>query len=207
MKGESISAWANREKARWLRRVMYDSTATPTQKCFAYAVSDYLNSVTLDCWPAQETLARRLGLKCTRTVQRAARGLEKLGLMTVKRNKAGKSAYRYAPVLSPLDDDFARNSEPAGPKSGDRNVKESSLGIHITSYSTAANVARPAFKPHERGALEVRVARLLGPAGLEILADLAAIDDALVVRLCRALVEEVLSERDLAAARLAAKRK
>src|SRR4051812_449650 len=40
-----------RAKARWLRRIMYGSVATSTEKCFAYAVADHLNCVTLDAWP------------------------------------------------------------------------------------------------------------------------------------------------------------
>ena len=39
---------------------------------------------------------------------------------------------------------------------------------------------------------------------MEVLARLAAIDDAIVDRLCRAWAKGVLGERDLAAARLAA---
>lgn len=186
---------------------MYHSRATSTQKCFAYAIFDHLNCVTLDCWPAQETLARLLGVKCARTVQRAARGLEKLGLITVRSNTVGKSAYRYAPILLPLDDNAVEYGGHGGPKSGGANVKESSLEIHNTSYSTATKLAKPTFKPLERGTLEIEVAKLLGPDGLDILTHLAAIDDAFVWRLCRACDDGVLSERDLAAARLAVKRR
>jgi hypothetical protein len=32
---ESLRDRVNRAKARWLKRVMYDSPATSTQKCFA----------------------------------------------------------------------------------------------------------------------------------------------------------------------------
>src|SRR5262245_5857641 len=74
--GESLSDRVGRAKARWLKRVMYESPATSTQKCLAYAVSDHLNCVTLDAWPGLIGLSRRLGFQHVKTLRRAARGLE-----------------------------------------------------------------------------------------------------------------------------------
>lgn len=62
------------------------------------------------------------------------------------------------------------------------------------------------FNPRERGAAEIKLAEMLGADGMDVLSRLASIDDRIVARLCRALVEGTLSDHDLAAARLAAKR-
>jgi helix-turn-helix protein len=75
----------SRQKARWLKFVMHESKASATEKCLAYTIADALNCVTLDCWPSQPRLARLLGGVSVRTVQRAARGLEQLGLITIRR--------------------------------------------------------------------------------------------------------------------------
>jgi len=213
MKGESLSDRLARIKARWLNRVMYASKATSAQKCFAYAIADHLNCVTLDSWPAQTTFARYLGCKSVKTVQRAARGLARLGLITIKPNPAGKSGYRYAPVFLSEDEDksVGKNGQP-GPKKADTDVRESFLDIHSISSSTEAAGERRkipprprlSFNSRERGAIEIKVADMFGTNGMDILARLAKIDDAIVARLCRAFVESGLGERDLAAARLAA---
>jgi hypothetical protein len=214
MKAKSLSDRASRAKARWLKRVMYESSATSTQKCFAYAICDHLNCVTLDCWPAQSTFTRLLGGKSTRTAQRAARGLANLGLITLKRNDLGKSEYRYAPIFLPKDtDNFVGKHRQLCPEKMDTDVRESSLEIHFRSSSTEEAtelskrtlVPKSSFKPAERGAIELKLADMLGINGMDVLARLSAIDDAIVDRLCRAWAEGVLGERDLAAARLAAK--
>jgi hypothetical protein len=216
MKGESLNEWAARAKARWLNRVMYRSRASSIQKCLAYSICDHLNCVTLDCWPAQATFARLLGNKSTRTIQRAARGLIELGLITVKPNELGNSEYRYAPVLLPEDaDNSGGKKRQQCPDASDTNVRESSLAIRSTSSSTEealqgsakGRVSRSNFNLKERGAIEVKLAEKLGPDGFDILARLASIDDAIVTRLCRAFVDGVLSERDLEAARLAAQQR
>jgi hypothetical protein len=213
MKGESLSDQVARIKACWLNRVMYASKATSVQKCCAYIVFDHLNCVTLDCWPAQATIARYLGCKSVKTVQRATRGLVKLGLITLKPNPAGKSGYRYAPVFLPEDEDKSvGKSGQSCPKKADTDVRESFLDIHFISSSTEEAGERrkipprpkPPFNPRERGAIEIKVAEKLGRDGMEILARLARIDDAIVTRLCRAVAEGSLGDRDLAAARLAA---
>jgi hypothetical protein len=210
VKEETLSTRVARAKARWLQRVMYHSKATPFQKCFAYLVFDYLNCVTLDAWPAQATIAQRLGCKCNRTVQRAARGLATLELLAVRRNEVGKSEYKYAPHLDCEEDVSVTNSGQQRQKSGDTGVNQSSLSIHTISDSTglsAKSTDKPKFDNRQRGALEIAVAKLLGPDGLDILARLSAIDDRAVMRLCWAYAEGLLGERELAAARLAVERR
>lgn len=90
---------------------------------------------------------------------------------------------------------------------------ESFLDIHTESSSTEAAVEdgkrrllnRPSFNPRERGAIEVKLAERFGPSGFDILSQLASIDDSVIDRLCQAFVEGALSERDVAAAHLAAR--
>jgi len=212
MKIESLSDQVKRGKARWLKRVMRHPSATSTQKCLAHAIANYLNCVTLDCWAAQPTLARDIGNKSIKTVIRAGRGLAKHGLITLKRIK-GQLGLRYAPVLLPEDMDkpVPKNGH-RSPEIVDTNDGESFLDIHTKSSSTEeaaeegkrTSRLRPPFNPRERGAIEVKLAEMFGAHGFDVLARLASIDDAIIDRLCQAFVEGALSERDLAAARLAA---
>jgi hypothetical protein len=211
MTTESLSDQVNRAKARWLRRVMYESVATSTQKCFAYSVADHLNCVTLDCWMGQARVARLLGWKSIKTVQRAAGSLGRLELLALRR--CGKAKWRYAPVFVPSDWDkpVSEKGQPC-PGQMDTDVYQSFLEIYLKSDSTAAEVERPGkghqqarpFKRAQRGGLEVKVAEMLGPDGIKILGALSALDDRIVDRLCAAYVEGMLGERELAAARLAA---
>jgi hypothetical protein len=192
---------------------MQDPSATSTEKCLAYAIADYLNCVTLDCWPAQPTLARVIGHKSVKTVQRAGRGLATLRLITFKRDMSGKSGCRYAPVFwtEDMDKPVSKNGHRC-PEIVDTNDRESFLNIHTKSSSrkeaadrsVRASRPRPSFNPRERGAIEIKLAEMIGQNGLDVLARLASIDDAIIERLCQACAEGALSERDLAAARLAA---
>jgi hypothetical protein len=56
----------------------------------------------------------------------------------------------------------------------------------------------------ERGAIEIKISEMIGPNGLDVLTRLAAMDDAIVDRLCRAYAAGEVGERELVAARLAA---
>jgi len=186
---------------------MYYPLLTPTEKCLAFAISDHLNCVTMDCWPAQATLARLLGYACTKTIKRAARTLEQHRLITITNNRYGKSEYRYSPIFLPEDMAVTEGGQ-SGPSDGDTPVRESFLGIRSKSYSTATEISSGkvgSFSRSSRGAYEVKVAEMLGRDGFEILAQLGAIDDSIITALCSAAAEGALSERDLAAARLAAK--
>ena len=205
---ESLSDQVNRAKARWLRRVMYESAATSAQKCFAYSVADHLNCVTLDCWVGQPRVARLLGW-----LQRAAGSLARLELLALSRCGKAKSSWRYAPVFVPGDWDrpVAEIGQPC-PDQVDRDVHQSFLEIQLKSCSTAAEAKGPGkrppptrpFKRAQRGSLEIKVSQLLGPNGMKILGTLSELDDRIVDRLCGAYVEGLLGERELAAARLAA---
>lgn len=190
---------------------MYGSVSTSTEKCLAYSITDHLNCVTLDCWPSQSRLAELLGLRSVKTVQRAARGLEAQGYLTIKR--AGRNSYRYAPVFLPGDEDkFVPASGQPRPSHPDRNVSESSLPIHSKSSDpTKTAVRESASERHAlpynrkmRGAIELQIADRLGPGGMDILARLYAIDEGIVDRLCRAQADGRLGDRELVAARLAA---
>ena len=212
MKVESLSERISRAKARWLIRVMQHPSANSTQKCFAHSIANRLNCVTLDCWAGQETLARDIGHKSIKTVARSARGLAKHNLITLKHIKS-KPGLRYAPVLLPEDmDKPVPKNRHRRAEIADTNDGESFLSIHTESSSTekAAEVGKPAsrsrppFNPRERGAIEIKLAEMFGANGLDVLVRLASIDDAILERLCRAYAEGALSERDLAAARLAA---
>lgn len=206
---ETLLDRVNRMKARWLKRVMYESTATSTQKCFAYAVADHLNCVTLDCWPGQDRLVELLGCQNVKTAQRAARGLEGLGVLLVR--GGGRTGYRYAPVFLPGDEDKVVNTaRHRRPEDADMNVHESLLPIH-PKRSASRGLSEgsdgeysPAYNRHQRGAIELQLIAKLGQNGMALLGRLAAHDDAIVDRLCRAHAEGRLAERELAAARLAA---
>ena len=120
---ETLYDRVTRAKARWLKRVMYQSAATPFQKSLAYAIADHLNCVTLDSWPAQATLSRLLGGVCTKTLQRASRRLVALGLITINRNG---SRIRYTPVFELGDEDKSvRKGGQDCAGIGDTDVRES----------------------------------------------------------------------------------
>jgi hypothetical protein len=190
---------------------MYDPRPTSTEKCFAYVVADHLNCVTLDSWPAQPRIAELLGCHSIKTPQRIARGLERLGFLTIKHSR--KNRIRYAPVFGPGEE---RNPAPVAghlaADTPDTNVQESSLGIPFKSCSTeeAADRAttlqtfRRSYDSRKRGAIEMRITEMLGRDGVEILSKLSSFDDGIVDRLCRSCAEGSLGERELVAARFAA---
>ena len=208
--GEPLFERAARAKARWLKRVMYETTATSTEKCFAYLVVDHFNCVTSDCWPSQARIAKLLGFKCVKTSQRVARGLERLGVLTLKQN--GKNGYRYAPVFLSGDED--KNVVTNGhrrPPVPDTDVRESLLLIPIKSSTSMVAAAAEitastasTYDPRQRVEIEVKIAAMLGSNGIDVLARLAAVDNSIIDRLCRAYVSGALGTRELAAARLAA---
>lgn len=204
----------SRQKARWLKFVMHESKASATEKCLAYTIADALNCVTLDCWPSQPRLARLLGGVSVRTVQRAARGLEQLGLITIRRPDAHSAALRYAPRFpkEPRDKTVHEARQHCRGE-GDTNVRESSLEILFESSSTASPSGRGRkgpvdgsfYSPLERGRVEVELADRLGRDGMQILERFGAYDDRVVERLCRAHAAGQLGDSELHAARLAAK--
>src|ERR1700692_1972542 len=80
---EPLRKQISRVKARWLRRIMY-CEAKQTEKILAFVIFDHLNCVTLDAWPSQHTIASFLHCS-TKTVTRAADGLEQLQLIKIAR--------------------------------------------------------------------------------------------------------------------------
>jgi hypothetical protein len=211
-KVEPLIDQVGRAKARWLKRVMYESGATSSQKCFAYVIVDHLNCVTLDCWVGQPTVAKLLQWQSTKTVQRAATGLVALKLLAVRHADGQQGRWRCAPVFTASD--WVNSDREAGqssPSNRDTDVYESFLDIHLESSSKGPPRARCAhlpspgrYKPSERGAIEIRVAASMGADGMRLLAELSCFDDLIVERLCRAHAEGTLTERELIAARLAA---
>lgn len=200
-----------RAKARWLRRVMYGTLATSTEKCFAYSVAEHLNCVTLDAWPGQARLIQLLGFKSIKTIQRAAFGLQGLKVLTV--TCSGKGHFRYAPTFLPEDEDkVVRPAGHTGSPAKDKDVQESLLLIHnsssprkrLSDKNDDGGDSERHYRRTQRGAIEYQIAAMLGDDGMEILSRLGAVDDAIVERLCRAYAAGALGGRELIAARLAA---
>src|SRR4051812_34307692 len=210
---DSLDVKAKRAKARWRDRVMR-SNATSTEKCLAYVIADRLNCVTLDCWPGQETLKGILR-KSAKTIARVAAGLQRHGFITISGRTAGQRSYRYAPIFTTGDlDENVRTIPHSCPITQDTNGGESYSGIllkksfaHSSQTSRGEESGRPRkrYSSAERGALEPIVAKLLGADGWDVLGRLSELDDRIVDRLCRTCFEDALSQRDLSAARLAAK--
>ena len=213
MKKETLDEEVRRAKARWLRRAMYDARLTSTEKCLAYLIADHLNCVTMDCWPAQPTIATLLGVMSLKTVQRAARGLQAHGYIALKPRAEGAAGYRYAPIFLSEDlDKRVRESGQSRPEAADTVGGESSSDIRCKSSPTSSSGIAQAnsassglrYHPAERGKVELLLANWLGRDGINLLVCLSSIDDAIVERLCRAFVESSLTRRELDAARLAA---
>jgi hypothetical protein len=193
-----------RAKHRWFKRVAYDQKVGSSEKVFAFVVMDHLNCATLDSWPAQKTIAAKLGW-CTKTIQRIARALEAHGHIRIRRRSHG--SYRYAPVFSKEDEDKSVSPERREcPPIADKNVDQSFLGIlpnKSTPRSRTRGVAGSVYDPQKRGYYESELAKKLGKNGFEILARLSDHDDALVDRLCRAWAKGEVGARELLAVQLA----
>src|SRR5262249_46656455 len=142
-----------------------------------------------------------------------ARVLQRVGYLTIKPRVDGQAGFRYAPTFlaEDLNKSVTNNGHPC-PGDTDTDVTESSSDIRSKSSPTLSSAigrakptpSGPVYRPALRGQIEMAIAALLGKDGVELLSCLATIDDVIVERLCRAYVENSLSRRDLAAARLAA---
>jgi hypothetical protein len=207
---ESLRDRVNRKKARWLARVMYNSTATSTQKCMAWSVADHLNCVTLDAWPGLLGLSRRLGFMHQRTLERAVQGLEERNFLICRQVEG---LWRFAPVFGPGDEDkIVAAAGQSCHESADKNVTESFLrnppnqssSSGLSEESKEVSIWRPQIRRGQRGAIEMQVAEWLGEDGFEVLSRLALIGDDVIDRLCKASVDGILTDRERDAARLAA---
>jgi hypothetical protein len=208
---ETLAEQISRQKHRWLKRVMFDRGTSSSAKCFAFLVVDYLNCVTLDCWPSQKVIADRFGWSI-KTVHRVAVALERRGHLQIIRNT--QSSYRYAPSFLPEDEDKSGAIMGQGcPPVSDKSVDESFLGILPIQSSPSEGErkkegslenANPRYDRRKRGFYETEVARLLGNDGFDVLERLSEHGDAIVERLCGAYAAGELGGRELIAARLAA---
>jgi len=207
----SLRERVNKAKQKWLQRVMYHPDTSLAGKCFGYVVADALNCVTLDCWVAQPTIAERLGWSSSKSVQRAAKGLSKHGLIVIKDGFGRPPGRRYEPVFLHHERDiFVPRPGQNWSNDPGKDVRQSSLRIPHRSSSTeeaaerrSARVDSWCFNPRERGAFEKEVAERLGADGWEVLTRLGEADDAYVDRLCGACAAGWLQDCDLIAARLA----
>ena len=113
----------------------YSDTADQS-KVFAYVIYDCLNCVTLDAWPAQSTIAKRM--RCSvKTVHRAADGLEQKKFVLIVRSRLRDVNNRYAPIFSPGDlDIIVSPASQSCPETVDADVRPSSLSICLESSSS-----------------------------------------------------------------------
>jgi hypothetical protein len=208
---ETLAEQVSRRKHRWLKRVMFDRGTSSSEKCFAFLVVDYLNCVTLDCWPSQKVIADRFGWS-VKTVHRVAVALERRAYLRIIRNTQG--SYRYAPEFLQEDEDKSGSASRQNcPPKRDKNVEESLLGI-LPIQSSPIEAERSEGKyPRiissnydrcQRGSYEAKLASMLGKDGIDILFRLSEFNDAIVEQLCRAYADGELGDREIHAARLAA---
>jgi hypothetical protein len=142
--------------------------------------------------------------------------MENKNLMAVYRRDGSSHPLRYAPVyLVEMTPDMK------GARTGQRCQPELDAGVHQSFLSTSLKSfledglpkeeskkgvsvqSYLSFNLAERGRYEREVAPLLG--GMDVLFRLAAIHDDIVTRICEAYVTGNLGERQIRAAKLAAK--
>jgi hypothetical protein len=187
------------------------SEAGRIEQIFGFVIFDYLNCVTLDAWPRKSTISAQIHCS-TKTVQRAADGLEEAGFISIHRPRSHGAFQRYAPVFIPGDWDKAvRTDGQECLELLDKDVSQSSLSIHLKISAptephkpTGNQLQEGRYRPAERGRWEVELAKLVGTDGLDVLECLNAIDGTIVERLCRAFCNGEIGEREIMAARLAA---
>jgi hypothetical protein len=204
----------DRLKLEWLRRVMMIKALPASHRVLAYFLTDSLNWATMDCWPSHETLAHWAGTS-TKTVQRTTSLLEDKKLLAVYRRHGSSNPLRYAPIYlaeTMSDKKIARTGQRCQPEL-DADVHESFLSIQLKSFlqnglpkedsNNKAGQHHLSFSLAERGRIEPEVAGLLG--GIDVLYRLANIHDSIVTRLCEAHMRGELGQRQIRAAKLAAK--
>jgi hypothetical protein len=204
----------NRLREEWLKRVMMIGALIPSHRVIAYFMTDSLNWATMDSWLSHQTMANLAGIS-TKTVQRTTSLMEDKKLMAVYRREGSSHPLRYAPVYlveTILDTEGPRTGHWCQP-GVDTDVHQSILVIPFESSvddglpreENKGDTVRThlSFNLAERGCLETKVAPLLG--GIDVLGRLAAIHDDIVTRICEAYVSGHLGDRQIKAAKLAAK--
>jgi hypothetical protein len=201
-------------KEEWLKRVMMIGAVVPSHRVLAYFATDSLNWATMDCWLSHQTMADWAGTS-TKTVQRTTLRMEDKNLLAVYRRDRSSHPLRYAPVYlvgTTSDTEVARTGH-RRPPALDTGVHESflvtpfesSVRDGLTKEESKGDSVQKclSFKLAERGRLESEIAPLLG--GIDVLLRLAAIHDDIVTRICEAHLTGHLGERQIKAAKLAAK--
>jgi hypothetical protein len=203
-----------RLKEEWLKRVMMIGALPSSHRVLAYFLTDSLNWATMDCWPSHDTIAQWAGMS-TKTVQRTMSILEEKKLLAVYRREGSTHPLRYAPVYlteTTSDRKIARTGQRCRPEL-DADVHESFLPIQLKPFlqnglpkedsNNKAGQPELSFSLAERGRIEPEVAGLFG--GIDVLYRLATIHDTIVTRLCEAHMRGELDQRQIKAAKLAAK--
>jgi hypothetical protein len=214
-----LSAISEREfaslKEECLKRTMMVGSLLPSYRVIAYFLVDSLNWATMDCWMRHDTLAGLAG-PSLKTVQRSILIMKETSLLAVYRRVGSSHPLRYAPNYL-----MRKTEDAAVPHIGHRRPRKVDAGVHQSFLSTLSESSladirpeqqrpvgdaspRPlSFDPAQRGRLESQIAPLLG--GFEVLFRLAAIHDDIITRLCEAHQTGHLGERQIRAAKLAAK--
>jgi hypothetical protein len=184
-------------KMRWLNSIFFDPTIKATTCRIAYVIGDYLNRHTGDAWPAQATIARKIGA-CPKTVYRAIKELERRGQLSVRRGgRAG--TLRYAPI-------FVSNVRHPCPPTSDLRVQESYLdkllrtNLGATGVANAKGRVRNLARGHYEIEIAERLRKELGIDGMAVLGFLAQIDDHIVAQMCERQQAGTLSSEELQAA-------
>jgi hypothetical protein len=203
-----------RLREEWLKRVMMIGGLVPSHRVLAYFLAEALNWATMDCWPSHQTLANLAGTSL-KTVQRTMAQMEDKNLIAVYRRRGSRQPLRYAPVYlvgQTSNTDVRRVGQRRTPGL-DTSVHESCL---VIPFESTLKVGLPkeeskgvsgqthlSFNLAERGRLEPQVASLVG--GIDVVFRLAAIHDDIVTRMCEAHLTGHLGDRQIKAAKLAAK--
>lgn len=186
---------------------MYCTVLSPTVCRVAYVLADHLNRATGDCWPAQSTIARKIGVS-VKTIQRSVRRLEEMGLLAIKRSSWRGETHRYVPVYQSASeaDHGVPTRRQSWAKRPDANDQQFYLrNQHRTDLADRQGWQRRSRATPDRGRIEVEIAQRLGADGFDVLNRLAEIDDEFVARLCDRHRLGLLTDEDLNAVRLAAK--
>lgn len=92
------------DKNTWIKKIMFDSACTPTEKHVAHALHFFADSLDGQCWPGQSLLAETTGL-ARETVSRTVRSLRDKGwISTTQRHRPDGSNSSLTYQLTTPDD-------------------------------------------------------------------------------------------------------